>query len=282
MKKKSFEFKITSAIAWLIFTVSLASWWLGLGLQYIGPKKWMIISEGLTLIFFIIAGGVSLIMYMKSEHRMRKQTEEFFASNNHEVKTYITSLRLKAEGLVSDLEGTDEVFEAQKIIDDTVRLELQVENSLLLAAHEQNIFKENINLKDYFQQMSQLFSDIDVKFNGEDYTHSTDKRMFDIITKNIIQNAKVHAGAKCVNVDFKNLETSIELQFTNDGQPFLGNFNKLGELYYRHSSSSRSGIGLYLVKQMITRLNGQLTFSLCENSRLVIKIVLPISSKGGE
>jgi len=281
MKKRSFKFKIITAITWLIFTISLAGWWLTLSLEYAGPKTSMIISEGLTLIFFIFVGGVSLISYMRSEHKMRKQTEEFFASNNHEIKTYITSLRLKAEGLVSDLEGREEVFEAQKIIDDTVRLELQVENSLLLAANKQNLFKETLNLSQYFKQTSDLFSDIRVEYLGSNQSLHTDKRMFDTIVKNIVQNAKVHAKAEKVTIETTYPNKQIKLSFSNDGEPFKGELNRLGELYYRHSPSSRSGIGLYLAKRMAIQLGGDAEFELDDNEGLRTIITLKIGEDHG-
>lgn len=267
-KNKRLDKKTIIAIIWLVFTVSLASWWMRLGLQFMGPKKSMILSEGITLVFFILLGGVALIYYIYAERRQRIQTEEFFASTNHEIKTYIASVRLRAEGLADDLKDPLEISEAKKIVSDTVRLEMQIENSLIFAAGKQHqLFLQKTDLKQYLERLNDSWIDIKIDVVGDGFI-ITDKRIFNIIVKNIIQNSIVHGKASQIQIKITQDNKDTIIKFKNNGLEFAGDLAKLGKLFYRHQNTSRSGIGLYLVKMLSEKLDGTVMFNLGEDKGL--------------
>lgn len=268
-KNKLIDWKIVSAMIWLLFTVSLASWWLALGLQYSTAKRSMIIGEGLTLILFIASGGIALIYYILEERKRNYQLNQFFASANHELKTYMASLRLRAEGLSEDLEGAPQAKDASKIVSDTVRLELQLENSLIFSEPKnRQIFKESIDLREYLEGLDEQWMNIKISIIGN-CKLKADRRMIDVIIKNLIQNAIIHAKAS--EISFKLEEKGLVL-ITNKGEAFKGELLKLGELFYRHQHKSRSGIGLYLVKTLCESLGGKVNFSLSDDKSLRVQL----------
>ncbi len=268
-KDKLIDWKIVSAMIWLLFTVSLASWWLALGLQYSTSKKSMIIGEGLTLIVFIASGGIALIYYILEERKRNFQLNQFFASANHELKTYMASLRIRAEGLSEDLEGKDEARAASKIVSDTIRLELQLENSLIFSEPKnRQIFMESINLREYLLGLSEGWMNIKISIKGDSIIRA-DRRMIDVIIKNLIQNAIIHAKASEITFELGSAGLVI---VTNLGEPFKGELPRLGELFYRHQHKSRSGIGLYLVKTLSESLGGKVAFSLSNDKSLKIEL----------
>jgi signal transduction histidine kinase len=268
-KNKLIDWRIVSAMIWLLFTVSLASWWLALGLKYSTAKRSMIIGEGLTLIVFIASGGIALIYYILEERKRNYQLNQFFASANHELKTYMASLRLRAEGLSEDLEGKAQAKDASKIVSDTIRLELQLENSLIFSEPKnRQMFMESIDLGEYLQGLSEQWMNIKISIHGE-CKIKADRRMIDVIIKNIIQNAIIHA--KATEIIF-NLDSKGLIVVTNCGEPFKGELPKLGELFYRHQHKSRSGIGLYLVKTLCESLGGTVVFSLSTDKTLKVQL----------
>ncbi len=273
--KHNRDYKTLIAIIWLIFTVSLASWWMRLGLQYMGSKRSMILSEGITLVCFISLGGIALIYYIYAERKQRKQIEEFFASTNHEVKTYIASVRLRAEGLADDLSDPQEASEAKKIVADTVKLEMQIENSLIFAAGDQyQVFLQSIDLKQYLERFNDSWVNITIDVTG-DSKLSTDKRILSVIAKNIIQNSIIHGKATQIDINIKEENKHTIVHFSNNGLPFEGEFSKLGMLFYRHQGTSRSGIGLYLVKMLSQKLNSEVSFSIGHNKGLETMLRFP-------
>jgi signal transduction histidine kinase len=62
------------------------------------------------------------------------------------------------------------------------------------------------------------------------------------------------------------------------GKKFTGDINHLGELFYKHNSSKGSGIGLYLIKNLLRKMNGKL--EILNDERLKFK--LTFSAPEGE
>ena len=74
------------AACWLAVTVSLASWWLSLGL-YSLPQRLhrMFIWEGAAFICLLLVGGLTILVAIRREHRRRQSLETFFLSFTHDL-----------------------------------------------------------------------------------------------------------------------------------------------------------------------------------------------------
>ena len=114
------------AACWLAVTVSLASWWLSIGL-YSLPQRLhrMFISEGIAFISLLLAGGVAILVAIRREHRRRQSLETFFLSFTHDLKTSLASVELQAEGLREDWPEGAGRTSLDRLLRDTVRLQIR-------------------------------------------------------------------------------------------------------------------------------------------------------------
>src|SRR5437773_8317492 len=131
---------------WVAFTVTLAAWWLIFGLRQLdlinqsnlenavqlNRHYQMLLWEGGILIASLIGGGLALLYFARREQRRHAQVEEFFAAFTHDAKTALASLRLQAESLQEDL-GSKPSPLLDRLLQDTLRLQIQLENSLSLV-----------------------------------------------------------------------------------------------------------------------------------------------------
>src|SRR6266571_4790725 len=147
MKQQRDRIKILLVALWVTFTVTLAVWWLIFGLRQLAlinqsnlegavqlhRHYQMLLWEGGILIASLIGGGLALYYYARREQKRHAQVEEFFAAFTHDAKTAIASLRLQAESLREDTEASGPNPLLDRLLSDTVRLQLQLENSLFLV-----------------------------------------------------------------------------------------------------------------------------------------------------
>src|SRR5947208_9596371 len=147
MERKRNWIVILLVALWVTFTVTLAVWWLIFGLRQLDlinqsnlegavqlhRHYQMLLWEGGILIASLIGGGLALYYYARREQKRHAQVEEFFAAFTHDAKTALASLRLQAESLREDFAGDEPNPLLDRLLSDTLRLQLQLENSLFLV-----------------------------------------------------------------------------------------------------------------------------------------------------
>ncbi len=245
--------------SWLFLTLALAGWWLYFGLQHVVDVKYrqMLISEGLVWMVLLVAGAVGLIALVNKEEKQQKRIRQFFAAFSHDVKTAIASLRLQAESLKEEESNANQPV-LDRLIADTVRLELQLENSLFMStAEDQKLFLEPMRVSDLIRSLQFHWPRIKIHLNSDAVVYGDEKALLNVFN-NLIQNALVHGGASEITVEAARLENSrIRIEVRNNGRGFLGSIEKVGELFYRPTSKSGSGVGLFIVKNLVQKMQGQ-------------------------
>ncbi|MGE0634488.1 MAG: sensor histidine kinase, partial [Pseudobdellovibrionaceae bacterium] len=204
------------------------------------------------------------------------QLREFFATITHELKTALASVRIQGESLGEDLKNSEHQILVNRLVADTVRLELQLENSLFLAhADQDQMFFEKADLQKTILSFQHQFPQLRLIVE-KNAALDVDKRCFESILKNLIQNAFYHGQATEVRFSSEILsaKNSILLSIQDNGVGFRGDTSKLGELFSRHSSSSGSGVGLYLVQDLVRKMNGQVRWIKNLNSGFKVEIEL--------
>src|SRR5207245_7305216 len=145
-ERKRRSLAIALVAVWVVFTVTLAGWWLIFGLRQLDlinqsnlegavqlhQHYQMLMWEGGVLIASLIGGGLALYYYARREQQRHARVEEFFAAFTHDAKTALASLRLQAESLRED-SGAKPSPLLDRLLQDTLRLQLQLENSLFLV-----------------------------------------------------------------------------------------------------------------------------------------------------
>lgn len=263
-----FRVKLFLSIFWLLFTMTFAGWWFVLEMRNvdrlieIDPAHWseydrqrhMIFWEGLSWEVLLCAGGATLIFLVFRERRRTNQVKEFFASFSHDVKTSLASLRLQAEALEEDLGEIGSPL-LSRLVSDTVRLQLQLENSLYFAAQDSlSLYLQDIDFKKLVESLQHQWPSIRLAVHGSSTHLRADERALRSVVNNLIQNSLVHGHAN--KLDFE--MSDDEIRFQDDGKGFTGEAAKLGRIFHRPTSTSGSGLGLYIAKTLLKKMNADL------------------------
>jgi len=252
--------KRTLIFSWLFVTLALAGWWLYFFLHHVAGTQYrqMLIAEGLVWMVLLLAGAIGLIALVNKEERQQKRIRQFFAAFSHDVKTAIASLRLQAESLKEEDEVANQPV-LDRLIAETVRLELQLENSLFMAtAEDQKLFLEPVRLSTLMHSLRFHWPKIQITLNNDAVIYGDEKALLNVFN-NLIQNALVHGGASEVRVEAaRQLDSRVRIEVHNNGRGFTGAVEKVGELFYRPTPKSGSGVGLFIVRNLIQKMQGQL------------------------
>ncbi len=250
---------------WLLLTLSVSAWWMVHGMSQASeatdPRLYrMFFWEGSFLLLFVLIGGAGLFFAIHSDEKRNEELRHFFATFTHELKTSLTSLRLQAEILEED-PRIRENENMRRLLRDVVRLELQLENALVLAqADRSKLFLEEIPLRKFVNAISAHWPELKVQIESDARVRA-DQRALECILKNLLQNASVHGQATEISVRALPADGRLKIRVQDNGKGFAGDPNELGARLVRHTTRSGSGVGLYLSRLLASRMNGKLAFT---------------------
>jgi hypothetical protein len=275
---------------WMAFTVSLASWWLIFGLRQTeqirrldhteAPRlerfQRMMIWEGAVLIGALFAGGIALFYHVRHERERHRQVEDFFATFTHDLKTSLASLRLQVESLQEDLGAagaTNPLLD--RLVKDSVRLQLQLENSLFFAnLRTGRLLREEVGLGGVVDSVKHHWPELDVVLS-RDCRVSADPRALESVVGNILQNSVLHGEANRLKIEVEPASASrLRIRFADNGRGAAGDVSRVGELFHQPTLTSGTGVGLYLAKQLMTRMGGALRVSNAMGQGFVVELEL--------
>ncbi len=145
-----------------------------------------------------------------------------------------------------------------------------------------------INLKEVFNNAIQQLENLDnfksiraqVKIKNEEIPFNNDALLINIITSNIISNAYKYYNAEVrsflkINVEIN--PTSASFSFKDNGIGIQKeHMDKIFNMFYRATDRSQgSGLGMYIVKQAVEKVNGSISIKSIYGEGTEIKIVLP-------
>jgi len=281
--------QVALAALWLAFTVSLATWWLIFGLRQadrirtldhsealqLERVQRMLLWEGAVLIGALFAGGIALLYHVRQERERHRQIEEFFAAFTHDLKTSLASLRLQVESLQEDLseEGRSPLLE--RLLQDSVRLQLQLENSLFFAnLRTGRLLIESIGLGRVVDSVRRHWPELKIAMN-RDCVLAADARALESVVGNILQNAVTHGEADRVDIQVEpGPDSRIRIRIADNGRGAGGDVSRLGELFYRPTVTSGTGVGLYLTRQLLKRMDGGLRILPPDGNGFVVELHL--------
>lgn len=283
----------------IIFTVLmlflLGGWWLylvfnlahkldSLDLPAIsGNLVNMVKWEGTTFIILLLVLLITLVYVYILDHKKTKALQEFFASFTHELKTPLASMKLQSQVIneIIDTSSLDQINKnkikkyTERLINDGMKLEDQLDNHLQLSRIERNspLNLRTIDLKHFIQQeirRTKSLLNINLIAPEDDYLILADDYALQTIIRNLFENSIVHnKQLKKVEITLQNNE-NIELTYNDFGKVFSGDLRKIKTLFYKHNSPQGSGIGLYLIHKLITRMHG--SFDITNNDGLIFSL----------
>ena len=267
-------FKMILIVFWLVFTVTFAVWWFTFSVDHIsqlaqlqpdraehwGRQKRMVFWEGSTWLVLLILGGAALIGLVQREKLRARRIREFFASFSHEVKTSLASLRVQAEALQDDLGSTSSPI-LNRLVSDTVRLQLQLENSLFLASQDDlRLYIEAVDIGALVERTREQWPNLKIESRGGAVVRA-DVRALRTVLSNLVQNAHVHGKATSIQVATAVNQGRVRIHVSDDGKGFKGDIQQLGELFHRPQNTSGSGLGLHISQMLMRKMNGDIRFT---------------------
>ncbi|GAA5037488.1 hypothetical protein GCM10011506_33850 [Marivirga lumbricoides] len=238
-----------------------------------------------------------------AQERMKEQNEEltklnseldsFVYSASHDLKAPLSSVKglIYLAKLEKDKEKTDEylhlieksVTKLDEFIEDIINLSrnsrLEVSKELIEFA---GIVEDTLDNFKYLPNFERIRYVLEIDQQCEFYS---DKRRVMIIFSNIISNAIRYYNPKASNpylkVEVKNTENEAVICVSDNGIGIDKRYQKrIFEMFFRATDSSKgSGIGLYIVKETIDKLNGQIKVKSVEGEGSEFKIILPNQRK---
>jgi len=280
------------AVIWLLLTVTLAVWWMVFGLLQAGqlgalssPEgqrlervQRMIVWEGVTFVGLLIAGGVALVISIRREQVRQHAVESFFMAFTHDLKTALASLQLQAESLSEDLPEAAANPNMARLLKDTVRLGVQLENSLYFAQPEGHLLVEPVAISTFIARTAADWPELRVRVEGDD-TVLADARALESVWRNLLQNAVIHGGARTVTVRVERRgDDRATITVIDDGRGAPPRVVRtLGRPFKRPAVTSGTGVGLFVCQQLARRMNGDLRFGGSGGAGFTAVLELPVA-----
>jgi signal transduction histidine kinase len=281
---------LAGAIVWVALTVTLASWWLYFGLQQARElrvlrgettahddiTRRMLGGEGATFIVLLVGGGLALLYSVRKEQQRQREVEAFFMAFTHDLKTALASLQVQAESLQEDLPDAAGNPNLERLLKDSVRLQLQLENSLFFAQPDGGLLPEPVAIRDLVTRTAADWPELIVTIAGEAKALA-DARGLESVFRNLFQNAVVHGDAARMTVRIERRPVSrVAVTATDDGKGAEAAVVKtLGLPFVQRTKMSGTGVGLFVSTRLVQRMNGALGFSSAPDAGFTAVIDLP-------
>ena len=302
MRSRKFYLLLFAHLAWLGTLCLLVGWWARLVLRQaeriavlesslgladsLTQDHWnriqrMLYWESSTFFaLLLVSSGLLFWLYWRDYVRARG-VQAFFAAVTHELRTPLTGIRLQAESITDHIESQLEstnfggvnhlVTLSQRLLEDSMRLESQVDRTLELARVEGGgpVFTQPLQIKPWLDRFLKNGSrdykgKVEIKSTAEDLWIEADPAAVHVIFKNLLENSIKHSKQDKVQVAIsaRRHEKGVLLQFKDNGQGYQGEGKSLGRLFQKGPSSSGTGVGLYLVQVLMRRMGGEARFVL--------------------
>jgi signal transduction histidine kinase len=290
-------------LLWVFMLLGLGSWWLylvfklhytlsSLNLPELGSQSKflnMMRWEGsFFFIFLVLLGGSLFVMYFR-DMKKSKSMQAFFSSLSHELKTPLASMRLQAEVIKDLIEDESHSHDqlaslTSRLIEDTHKLESELEKSLQLSRIEQDaeMTLVPVSVERYLKRQEQkLHTPIKVKLDiAANATEvMADELSLNMIFRNLFENSIRHnKELETVLIKVVKSGHNVVILYDDFGKKFQGDPAHLGELFYKFNSTKGSGIGLYLIKNLMRKMHGQ--FEILNGDRLQFMMTFKAPSGG--
>jgi signal transduction histidine kinase len=279
-----------AAVVWVVVQFALVIWWAtvierqaqriaslealnGAGHDQIEAQASrthvMLVGESSTFLALLLVISLLLAWLYWREHQRARSMQAFFASVTHELRTPLTSIRLQAEAIA---EGEQRAELARRLLEDSSRLESQIDKTLELARIEGGgpLSEQSIPLHTWIARSVDGIAaahgdrlDLRAHVDGSVPPVFADAAALQMILRNLVENSVRHSGTTPVNVRLTagRRGDHVVLEYQDNGAGLTGSTLRLGRLFARGANSSGAGVGLYLVRRLMQRMGGKAKFN---------------------
>ena len=277
------------AALWIVLVLALGGWWVTFfvrqarliaELQSITGRtnsavaeQWartrlMLIGESSVFLILLLAVSALLAWFYMRESRRARGMQAFFAAVTHELRTPLTSIRLQAEAIA---EGDQRATLARRLLEDSNRLESQIDKTLELARIEGGgpLAEQAVPLAGWLERTLATIAEghgervrLRVQLDEALPDILADAAAVQMILRNLVENSVRHARRECVQVAVtaRAHGGQVLLEYRDDGDGTAVPARELGRLFERGAGSAGSGVGLYLVRALMNRMGGRAEF----------------------
>ncbi|WP_218814128.1 sensor histidine kinase [Rickettsiella endosymbiont of Dermanyssus gallinae] len=238
--------------------------------------------------------GIVIISFDITEKKQAEQAKSAFVMNMaHDIRTPFSAIVGLAQcQAMYGLKTPEEVKDNGTIIYQSGNQLLEILDSVIIALEKNNIDdikKDKIALYEFAQEMEELIKP-SISINGLEFELQVDKNIGEIVSDNIrlkqilanlLSNAVKFTPKGKVILSFERTTGKLKIEVSDTGIGIdKSNHDRIFEQYekikpsYKSSEFTGVGMGLYLVKQLVEKLNGKisLTSSLGNGSTFQVEI----------
>ena len=227
-----------------------------------------VVGESVVFLLLLLAVSALLAWLYWRENLRARGMQAFFAAVTHELRTPLTSIRLQAEAIA---EGDQRVELARRLLEDSNRLESQIDKTLELARIEGGgpLAEQSVPLHGWLERTLQGIGaahgarlQLTVELAADLPPVLADAAALHMILRNLVENSVRHAQRECVQVRLRAHAQGqqVLLEYRDDGAGTAVRAQQLGRLFGRGAGSGGSGVGLYLVRTLMERMGGRAAF----------------------
>jgi signal transduction histidine kinase len=260
-------------------------------------------TEAVLHIFFLFSTFIYLMFIgfgsldkIQAVEEVNRAKSEFVSFVSHQLKNPLTAIRWSASALLDSPQPpnqvqTENIINIKKSADQMINL---VSSFLDVSKIEQGTFAEeiqNINLletadnviKELEPQIKEKELNIIKEYDKDMPMLKVDSKLAKIILQNLISNAVQYTPQKgqiniSIKTDGKNLNIIVAdtgLGIPQTQQPNV--FKKLFRAENVKKETKGSGLGLYMAKTLLERINGRIWFESKEGKGTTFFVSLPLS-----
>ncbi len=227
-----------------------------------------IVGESAVFLMLLLAVSALLAWLYWRESRRARAMQAFFAAVTHELRTPLTSIRLQAEAIA---EGDQRAELARRLLEDSNRLESQIDKTLELARIEGGgpLAEQSVPLQGWLDRtltgiVAEHGERVELRVQLDESLPPilADAAALQMILRNLIENSARHSRLERVQVRLTARGTAdqVLLAYHDNGGGTTVPGRELGRMFGRGERSGGTGIGLYLVRTLMRRMGGEADF----------------------
>lgn len=248
---------------------------------------------GILELTLICAIGLSMVIWLLEDERQRitkinKELDSFLYSTSHDLRAPIASMLGLTNLAMLELQDA-KAREFITMIDDRVKKMDSVISDILTLSRSNKV-EIKMESIDFNELINETITELKfskgasvINFSYEKSPTSilwSDRAQMKIILSNLIGNAiKYHNTNKpspFIKVTFKRSNRRVEISVEDNGQGIAKeSLPRIFEMFYRATSTADgTGLGLYIVKEALVKINGTVKVTSEEGSGTTFSILL--------
>ena len=226
----------------------------------------------------------------KRELKYQKEKKTLILSLSHDIKTPLSAIRLYSKALKENLYDSEE--KKKEVIDGILKNTVEIEhyvNQIVKNSKEDfmdlPVRNESFYLEEVIQKIETYYIDkletIHTEFSVEDYSNCLlkgDKDRIVEVIQNVVENAIKYGDGKEITIKFSEEEDCKLISVLNTGCDLKEeDLPHIFDSFYRGSNSKKqegSGLGLYICRQLMHKMDGDIFAKIKENGVFEVTIVI--------